>query len=86
MDNLSVHKMILVREKMEELKIKALFNVPYQPDYNPCESCNSKIKKFYKRTKLNRIVNEQQLDCEELITESVSQLSKNDIFNSVKLA
>ena len=48
-DNLSVHKSLLVREKLDELGIKMVFNVPYQPDYNPAESCLSKIKNYYKR-------------------------------------
>ena len=86
MDNLSVHKTLLVRAKMMELQISALFNVPYQPDYNPCESCNSKIKNYYKRTKLNKLANEEEVNCEELIAESIVQLSKNDVLNSVKLA
>lgn len=86
MDNLSVHKTLLVRAKMMELQISALFNVPYQPDYNPCESCNSKIKNYYKRTKLNKLANEEEVNCEELIAESIEQLSKNDVLNSVKLA
>jgi len=60
--------------------------VPYQPDYNPCESCNSKIKNYYKRTKLNKLANEEEVNCEELIAESIEQLSKNDVLNSVKLA
>ena len=86
MDNLSVHKAVLVREKMAELKIDALMNVPYQPDYNPCESCNSKIKNYYKRTKLNRLVNEQEVNWKDLIAESVNQLTKNDVINSVKFS
>ena len=58
MDNLTVHKTVKVRAKMSELKIEPLYNVPYQPDYNPCEACNSKIKNYYKRMKLNRLINE----------------------------
>ena len=40
MDNLMSHKTHLVQEKMAELKIEAVYNVPYQPDMNPCEGCN----------------------------------------------
>ncbi len=31
MDNLSVHRSRLVRDRMNELDIKAVFNVPYSP-------------------------------------------------------
>ena len=49
LDNLGVHKSGLVIEKLDELGIEVLYNVPYQPDYNPTESCLSKIKNFYRR-------------------------------------
>ena len=49
LDNLGVHKSGLVIEKLDELGIETLYNVPYQPDYNPTESCLSKIKNFYRR-------------------------------------
>ena len=71
MDNMSVHKTIRVREKLEELKIEALYNVPYMPDFNPCECCFSKIKNHYKRTKLNVLVNEHNWNVTSLINESV---------------
>ena len=56
-----------MKEKLIELDIKMLYNVPYQPDYNPAESCLSKIKNYYKRQKLNMLVNEKQIDFYELI-------------------
>ena len=49
MDNLTAHKNTDILEKMDELEIKHIFNVPYQPDYNPTESCFSKVKNYYKR-------------------------------------
>ena len=49
LDNLRVHKSEKVIMKLDELDIEVIYNVPYQPDYNPAESCLSKIKNFYKR-------------------------------------
>ena len=49
MDNLRVHTSPEVIMKMTELQFDKVFNVPYQPDYNPAESCLSKVKNFYKR-------------------------------------
>ena len=60
-----------------------MYNVPYMPDFNPCECCYSKIKNHYKRTKLNALVNERDLDLKCLINESVNSLNKLDIINSV---
>ena len=86
MDNMTVHKTIVVKDKLIELKIEALYNVPYMPDYNPCECCFSKIKNHYKRTKLNALVNERNWDVKSLINESVNSLNKVDIINSVNFS
>jgi len=48
--------------KMEELEIKCIWSVPFQPDLNPTEACFSKIKNYYKRQKLNKVMNEEELD------------------------
>ena len=57
--------------------------MPYQPDYNPCESCLSKVKGHYKREKLKYIVNSQPIDYEKLIKESVMCIEKQDIINAI---
>lgn len=71
---------------MMVLKIEAIYNVPYMPDYNPCECCFSKIKNHYRRRKLNLLANEEILVMRDLITESVNSLNKADIINSVKFS
>ena len=48
-DNLTVHKSKVVTELMDKLGIEYIYNVPYAPDYNPCESCLSVVKNYYKR-------------------------------------
>ena len=57
-----VHASKEVAMKLDELGMEIIFNVPYQPDYNPAECCLSKIKNNYKRIKLNRLVNNEELD------------------------
>ena len=56
---------------MAELEIEHIYNVPYQPIYNPTEACFSKIKNYYKRQKLNLLVNEKDIDIENLIVQSI---------------
>ena len=70
--------------KLNELDIETIQNVPYQPDYNPAESCLSKIKNYYKRQKLNMLVNEEDIDYQQLIIDSVNELTMNDIVKSIK--
>ena len=61
LDNLKVHSKEEVMMKMNELQFEVVFNVPYNPDFNPAESCLSKIKNHYKRQKLNKLVNEEEI-------------------------
>ena len=70
--------------KLNELEIESIQNVPYQPDYNPAESCLSKIKNYYKRQKLNMLVNDEVIDHEQLIIDSINELTKKDIVKSIK--
>ena len=71
LDNLTVHKNHHVKTKLKQHSIPCIFNVPYQPDYNPCESCLSKVKNYYKREKLKCLVKNETIDYEELIKESI---------------
>ena len=72
MDNFSAHKTNFIMQKMDELEIRGIYNVPYQPDYNPTEACFSKIKNYYKRRKLNLLVNDEEIDLKSLIDQSVN--------------
>ena len=72
--------------KMNELQFEVIRNVPYNPDFNPAESCLSKIKNHYRRQKLNKLVNEEEIDVLGLINESVNVLTQKDIENSIKLS
>ena len=59
---------------------------PPPPANGVDESCLSKVKNHYKRQKLNKLVNEEELDLKQLIHQSVNQLRKCDIINSIGLA
>ena len=59
MDNLRVHKTTTVKDKLVELGMKWIFNVPYQPDNNPCEGCNQIIKQHYKQRKFEMLLKEE---------------------------
>ena len=56
MDNLPAHKTIAVRNKMIELGITWIFNVPYSPEYNAIELPFSQVKKTFKELKLQCLV------------------------------
>ena len=48
-DNLIVHKTKAVVERMKELKITPIYNIPYSPDFNGIESFFSLLKGGYKK-------------------------------------
>lgn len=64
MDNASSHKTNMIKMKMSELEIEPIYSVPYQPDLNPTEACFSKIKNYYKRKKLNMLMNGEDVNVE----------------------
>ena len=51
MDNLSAHKIKLVRELIESRGARLIYLPPYSPDLNPIEKCWSKIKTYLRAVK-----------------------------------
>jgi len=74
MDNLRVHKTMRVREAYDRLKITPIFNVAYQPDFNPIEAVFSQVKNTFKRQKINKILNEKHVSVRALIKESFASI------------
>jgi transposase len=70
MDNLSVHRSIEIRERMDELGIAYIFSPIYSPDLNPVEYVFSMVKKQIKAERLNAIVNEKEIDLYSVIKDS----------------
>jgi len=70
MDNLSVHRSIEIRERMDELGITYIFSPIYSPDLNPVEYVFSMVKKQIKAERLNAIVNEKEIDLYSVIKDS----------------
>ena len=84
MDNLQVHKTNAIKKVLKSQNIQAIYNVPYSPDFNPCECCFAKIKNIYKRSKMSSLVNGEIVDFENLVKASVESIEKADVVNSVK--
>jgi len=51
MDNLSSHKVVGVRERIEATGAELLYLPPYSPDLNPIEKAWSKLKQYLRATK-----------------------------------
>jgi transposase len=51
MDNLSVHKLAAVRERLEACGCRLWFLPAYRPDFNPIEHAFSKLKIYLRRVR-----------------------------------
>ena len=49
MDNLSVHRSKVIRDRLEELSIAYVFQPPYSPQYNGIETVFGLVKGILKR-------------------------------------
>ena len=56
MDQLAVHRSLVVQRKMEELGMRCIFNAAYSPDYNPIEGVFSVAKRKIKQERLKDVM------------------------------
>ena len=57
MDNLSIHKSLEVKERMEELGFKCSYTPEYSPQYNGSEEVIAMGKHLVKKNRLNALLN-----------------------------
>jgi hypothetical protein len=57
MDQLSVHKTKAAQKLYNELEILPIYNVSYQPELNPIESCFSLVKRYFSQQRLWALIN-----------------------------
>ncbi len=74
MDNLTVHHSRIVKSHMKELGFKAIFNVPYSPQYNPIELVFGLIKRVFKKLRLSKVANNEKFDFADGIKSSLRSL------------
>ena len=55
MDNLSAHRSEKSKVEMARLGFRAIFNVPYSPEYNPIEFAFSKIKSKFRSLRARKL-------------------------------
>ena len=72
MDRLSTHFSGKSKDKMKELGIRWIYNVAYEPDYNPIELVFSQLKKNFKALRAKKFVGLLQDSHEALVTRAVS--------------
>ena len=81
MDNLGPHKTKSVQALYKQLNITALFNVPYFPIGNPVEACFSIVKSYFKRKRLEHLVNDLPFEPTRHIFEAFEQVTAKHVAN-----
>lgn len=76
MDNAKIHLGDKIRELIEKAGAKLIYLSPYSPEFNPIENFWSKVK-----ASLRKIKPRNYLDLINAITESMLQVTENDIRN-----
>ena len=79
LDNLAVHRNADVKELAAELDIRLVFNKSNQYDYQPIEETFNLVKQWFRKNKLNRLANGQELDKERMIRESFERVSRKHV-------
>ena len=74
-DNLSVHKANLVKEKCDQHGIYRIFNAPYSPQYNPIEHYFGQLKRQYVKIKLEIIGNMEKFDTKDAVIKAMAKVS-----------
>ena len=83
MDNLNVHRTKLAKKKMEELGIRPIYNIYYQCELNPIESCFSKIKARFKSLRAAKLARGFKPNLHTLISQSIKVLEKDYVHNCI---
>ena len=72
MDNLTIHKMNIVKYVYERLDIMPILNIPYCPEFHPIdlnESVFSQVKRVFKAERLKKLANLEPFDAEGCIAD-----------------
>ena len=75
MDQLTAHKTKRVKAQMEKLGMQYILAPIYSPEANPIEFSFAKVKRIYKKRKLEALSQGTEFDPDQEIT---------DAFNSIK--
>lgn len=69
MDNCRTHHALLVKAKLKEISVEAIFLPPYSPEFNPIEESWSTVKQKLRRKKARNIIDfvDEMKEAEESI-------------------
>ena len=68
---------------MARLGFRAIFNVPYSPEFNPIEFTFSKIKAKFRSLRARKLAGVDQSSTRALVAKAVECINKKDVVNCV---
>ena len=83
MDNLTTHTSQKSKDAMRTLGFRYIYNMAYQPDYNPIEFVFSKMKQKFKCLRAQRMAGIIPDGQEATIHKSIKHVRKQDIVNCI---
>ena len=78
MDQLSVHKSNDVKEILEKLKFRYLYNAAYYPDGNGIEYIFAKVKHSFKKLRIYAILNGKRDRVKVQLTKAFNEINRID--------
>jgi len=74
-----VHRSLTVKQRLDELGIRYIFNIVASPDFNGVEGCFSKVKQTFKTLRMQKIARGVKPNVATLIQKAVNSLKLKDI-------
>ena len=79
MDNLSAHKSEKSKQAMRELGFRWIYNLPYEPRFNPIELVFSQVKRNFKALRARKLMGLIQDSHESMISQAIQSVKKKDV-------
>ena len=80
-DNVNIHKATNVGTLCGQLDIRLVWNIPYYPDTNPVEACFSNVKGYYRRKRLEALVNNAPFANKQVVREAFDRITPEHVQN-----
>lgn len=68
--------------EIRRLRLRPIFNKPYNPEGNPIESVFGTLKREFKKLKLKAIANNEEFDPVVLVRRAVNSLDREGVQNT----
>ena len=83
MDNLSSHTSDRSKQAMRDNDIRWVYNVPYEPRFNPIEFVFSHVKRNFKALRAQKLTGQINDTHHDMVVKAVKMIKKKDVIACV---